>query len=77
MSTKADQGDLNFDYLGLKKKLSPEKFARYKEVELKVRSKSYFVFIFFIVRCIWNETFSIIVSNDCIYVCVFFLLVKY
>jgi hypothetical protein len=36
-STKADQGDLNFDYLGLKKKLSPAQYARYKDVEMKVR----------------------------------------
>lgn len=34
-STKADQGDLNFDYLGIKKKSSPEKMARYKDVEIK------------------------------------------
>jgi hypothetical protein len=37
-STKDDQGNLNFDYLGLKKKLSPAKYARYQEVEIKVRS---------------------------------------
>jgi hypothetical protein len=36
-STKADQGNLNFDYLGLKSKLSAEKYARYQEVEIKVR----------------------------------------
>lgn len=36
-STKADQGNLNFDYLGLKSKLSDAKKARYQEVELKVR----------------------------------------
>jgi len=35
-STKADQGNLNFDYLGLKKKLSAEKYARYEEIEKKV-----------------------------------------
>jgi Chlorophyll A-B binding protein len=34
-STKSDQGDLNFDYLGIKKKASPEKLARYKDVEIK------------------------------------------
>ncbi|GAX28645.1 hypothetical protein FisN_1Hh564 [Fistulifera solaris] len=34
-STKADQGNLNFDYLGLKNKMSPEKMARYKDVEMK------------------------------------------
>ncbi|KAL3924149.1 MAG: hypothetical protein SGILL_001229 [Bacillariaceae sp.] len=33
-STKTP-GDLNFDYLGLKKKLSPEKLERYKIVEMK------------------------------------------
>lgn len=33
-STKTP-GDLNFDYLGMKKKLSPEKMARYKDVEMK------------------------------------------
>ena len=33
-STKVP-GDLNFDYLGLKKKLSPERLARYKIAELK------------------------------------------
>lgn len=36
-STKDDQGNLNFDYLGLKKKLSSEKYARYQDVEMKVR----------------------------------------
>jgi hypothetical protein len=35
-STKKDQGDLNFDYLGLKKKLSPAQYDRYKDVEMKV-----------------------------------------
>lgn len=34
-STKADQGDLNFDYLGLKKKYTPEKYARYQDIEIK------------------------------------------
>ena len=34
MSTKTP-GDLNFDYLGLKKKLSPEKYERYQIVEIK------------------------------------------
>jgi len=34
-STKADQANLNFDYLGLKNKISAEKTARYREVELK------------------------------------------
>jgi len=33
-STKTP-GDLNFDYLGLKKKLSPEKYERYQRVETK------------------------------------------
>ena len=33
-STKTP-GDLNFDYLGMKKKLSPEQYARYEIVELK------------------------------------------
>jgi hypothetical protein len=33
-STKTP-GDLNFDYLGMKKKLSPEKYARYQTVETK------------------------------------------
>lgn len=28
-------GDLNFDYLGMKKKLSPEKYERYQRVEMK------------------------------------------
>jgi hypothetical protein len=35
MSTKSEQGDLNFDYLGLKKKFSAEKYARYQDVEMK------------------------------------------
>jgi Chlorophyll A-B binding protein len=34
-SSKKDQGDLNFDYLGLKKTYSAEKYARYKDVEIK------------------------------------------
>jgi hypothetical protein len=34
-STKAEPGDLNFDYLGLKKKFSAEKYARYQDVEMK------------------------------------------
>lgn len=34
-STKDEQGNLNFDYLGLKKSLSADKYARYQEVELK------------------------------------------
>lgn len=34
-SSKTDQADLNFDYLGIKKKVSAEKYARYKEVETK------------------------------------------
>jgi hypothetical protein len=33
-STKTP-GNLNFDYLGLKKKLSPEKYERYQTVEIK------------------------------------------
>ena len=33
-STKTP-GDLNFDYLGMKKKLSPEKYERYQRVEIK------------------------------------------
>lgn len=33
-STKTP-GDLNFDYLGIKKKASPEKMARYEDVEIK------------------------------------------
>lgn len=33
-STKTP-GDLNFDYLGMKKKLSPEKLEKYRVVELK------------------------------------------
>jgi hypothetical protein len=33
-STKVP-GDLNFDYLGMKKKLSPEKYERYQRVEMK------------------------------------------
>jgi Chlorophyll A-B binding protein len=33
-STKTP-GDLNFDYLGLKSKLSPEKYERYQRVEMK------------------------------------------
>lgn len=33
-STKTP-GDLNFDYLGIKKKASPEKMARYEDVEMK------------------------------------------
>jgi len=32
-STKADQGNLNFDYLGLGKRLSSEEVARYNKVE--------------------------------------------
>lgn len=35
-STKKEAGDLNFDYLGLKKKLSPAKYERYQEIEIKV-----------------------------------------
>jgi hypothetical protein len=35
MSTKKDQSNLNFDYLGLGKKLSTDKLARYAEVESK------------------------------------------
>ena len=34
-STKTVAGDLNFDYLGIKKKASPEKMKRYTEVEIK------------------------------------------
>jgi len=34
-STKREPGDLNFDYLGIKKKASPAKMDRYREVELK------------------------------------------
>jgi hypothetical protein len=34
-STKDDQGNLNFDYLGLKKKYSAEKYARHQDVEMK------------------------------------------
>lgn len=34
VSTKTP-GDLNFDYLGLKKKLSEEEVARYADVEIK------------------------------------------
>jgi Chlorophyll A-B binding protein len=34
-STKVDQGDLNFDYLGIKKKASAAKLARYADVEIK------------------------------------------
>jgi len=37
-STKEDQGNLNFDYLGIKQKVSAEKYARYQEVEIKVCS---------------------------------------
>jgi hypothetical protein len=33
-STKTP-GNMNFDYLGLKKRLSPEKYARYEDVEIK------------------------------------------
>lgn len=33
-STKTP-GDLNFDYLGIKKKATPEKMARYEDVEMK------------------------------------------
>jgi hypothetical protein len=36
-STKADQGNLNFDYLGLKQKLSAEQCAKYQDYEIKVR----------------------------------------
>ena len=35
-STKTVPGDLNFDYLGIKKKVSAEKMARYTDVEIKV-----------------------------------------
>ena len=38
-STKREPGDLNFDYLGLKKKLSDQKLDRYREIELKVREE--------------------------------------
>jgi hypothetical protein len=41
-STKKVPGDLNFDYLGIKKKVSAEKFARYQEVEIKVRQRIMF-----------------------------------
>ena len=34
-STKTEPGNLNFDYLGIKKKVSPEKYARYQEIEIK------------------------------------------
>ena len=34
-STKKVPGDLNFDYLGIKKKVSAEKYARYQDVEIK------------------------------------------
>lgn len=34
-STKKAAGDLNFDYLGLKKKLSADKLAHYNDVETK------------------------------------------
>lgn len=34
-STKADQANLNFDYLGLGKRLPADRIARYKEVEIK------------------------------------------
>jgi hypothetical protein len=34
MSTKTP-GNLNFDYLGMKKKLTPEQYARYEIVETK------------------------------------------
>ena len=37
MSTKEEPGFLNFDYLGMRKKLSDEKYAYYKDVEMKVR----------------------------------------
>lgn len=36
-STKSDQGDLNFDYLGIKKKVSDQKYARFQLVEKRVR----------------------------------------
>jgi len=32
-STKKDQGDLNFDYLGLGKKLSADRIAHYNKIE--------------------------------------------
>ena len=32
-----EPGNLNFDYLGLKAKLSDDEVARYKDVEIKVR----------------------------------------
>mmetsp|Transcript_33478 Transcript_33478/g.51317 ORF Transcript_33478/g.51317 Transcript_33478/m.51317 type:complete len:222 (+) Transcript_33478:60-725(+) len=35
MSTKTTPGDLNYDPLGLKSKLSPEKLERYRVIELK------------------------------------------
>jgi hypothetical protein len=35
VSTKVEQGDLNFDIFGLKKTYSPEKYARYQDVEMK------------------------------------------
>jgi hypothetical protein len=34
-STKTEAGNLNFDYLGLKKKYSADKYARYQDVEIK------------------------------------------
>ena len=34
-SSKTEPGNLNFDYLGIKKKVSAEKYARYQEVEIK------------------------------------------
>ena len=37
-STKTEPGNLNFDYLGIKKKVSAEKYKRFQEVEIKVSS---------------------------------------
>ena len=34
-STKSDQANLNFDYLGLTNKLSAEKYAHYQNVETR------------------------------------------
>ena len=65
-STKDDQGNLNFDYLGLKKSLKPEKYARYQEVELKVSP----VEINYI--CNYRYFFA---NNSTHFICLFYFLI--
>ena len=60
-STKEDQGNLNFDYLGLKKTLKPEKYARYQEVELKVSTGVRIVSLYVAME-FWNSKLVFISS---------------